>query len=72
MLISLQGSGDQKFIPVISRDKLSRLAASVPSAATLWEQIQDPMFQTPPNVSDTTTRSGSSGPTDPERVLPRT
>lgn len=45
----MQGSGDQKFIPAISKDKLAGLAASATSsAATLWEQIQDSMFQTPP------------------------
>ncbi|KAA8646579.1 uncharacterized protein ATNIH1004_008012 [Aspergillus tanneri] len=42
------GSGDQKFTPDISKGKLARSAASAASrAATLWEQIKDPMFLIP-------------------------
>ncbi|KAJ5338972.1 hypothetical protein N7452_005700 [Penicillium brevicompactum] len=36
------GSGDQKFIPAIAKDKLGTLAASATlNAAAIWEQIQD-------------------------------
>ncbi|KAL4994385.1 hypothetical protein BDV10DRAFT_176954 [Aspergillus recurvatus] len=43
------GSGDQKFVPSIAREKLARLAARAsPHLVTLWEQICDPMFQKPP------------------------
>ncbi|KAJ5543131.1 hypothetical protein N7535_005560 [Penicillium sp. DV-2018c] len=43
------GSGDQKFIPAIPKDKLGALAAAATSSATtLWEQVQDAMFQIPP------------------------
>ncbi|THC94228.1 hypothetical protein EYZ11_006279 [Aspergillus tanneri] len=45
---NLDGSGDQKFTPDISKGKLARSAASAASrAATLWEQIKDPMFLIP-------------------------
>lgn len=48
-MISLQGSGDQKFTPAISEDKLASLAASASSnAVALWKQIQDPIFRPTP------------------------
>lgn len=48
-LIFLRGSGDQKFTPAISEDKLDSLVASASSdAAALWEQIRDPIFRTTP------------------------
>lgn len=48
-MICLQGSGDQKFTPAISKDKLASLATSASSnAAALWEQIQDPILRTTP------------------------
>ncbi|KAL4779313.1 peptidase family M49-domain-containing protein [Aspergillus varians] len=43
------GSGDQKFIPSIAKEKLAELAARASQrAVTLWKQICDPMFHKPP------------------------
>ncbi|KAL4942024.1 hypothetical protein BDV06DRAFT_235687 [Aspergillus oleicola] len=43
------GSGDQKFTPSIAKEKLEKLATcAAPDAATLWEQIAEPMYQMPP------------------------
>lgn len=47
ILTSVQGSGDQKFIPEIPKEKLATLAVAA-DATSIWEQIEKPMYQTPP------------------------
>ncbi|CBF81859.1 hypothetical protein AN5466.2 [Aspergillus nidulans FGSC A4] len=43
------GSDDQKFVPLIGKEKLGKLAACAsPRVVALWEQICVPMFQEPP------------------------
>ncbi|KAL4949851.1 dipeptidyl peptidase III [Aspergillus filifer] len=43
------GSGDQKFIPTIAKEKLAKLATCAsPETAALWMQIAEPIYQIPP------------------------
>ncbi|KAI1260484.1 peptidase family M49-domain-containing protein [Xylariaceae sp. FL1019] len=44
------GSGDQKFVPQISREALKALASRTPSLTKLFERFQDEIFAIPPHT----------------------